>query len=308
MLDRKVGIIGAGLVGATTAYSLAMLEICTEIVLYDIVTDVAIGKAIDIEQSTCFSSKATIINHALIPADMKDCDIIIVTAGVPRKADMTRNDLLDINAKIIRDVTKDIINYSPEAIIICVSNPLDVMTYLMYKESGFKRNRVIGMAGALDSARMSYYIAKKTAMDSSQIKSMVLGEHGEKMLPCSTISAISGVPINQLIGQSDINHIIEDTKLGGATIVKHLKTSAYYAPARAITEMVSAILNDAKVIIPSSVVLDGEYGYKDTTLGVPVVLGRNGVEKIIELPLEKSIKTQLDDCVKSIKEGINILS
>ena len=239
---------------------------------------------------------------------MKDCDIIIVTAGVPRKADMTRNDLLDINAKIIRDVTKDIINYSPEAIIICVSNPLDVMTYLMYKESGFKRNRVIGMAGALDSARMSYYIAKKTAMDSSQIKSMVLGEHGEKMLPCSTISAISGVPINQLIGQSDINHIIEDTKLGGATIVKHLKTSAYYAPARAITEMVSAILNDAKVIIPSSVVLDGEYGYKDTTLGVPVVLGRNGVEKIIELPLEKSIKTQLDDCVKSIKEGINILS
>jgi len=303
----KVGIIGAGFVGASTAYTLAMLGIAREIVLYDIVADVAIGKAIDIGQATNFSSKSTVVNYAIEPKDMVGCDIVVVTAGVPRKDGMSRSDLLMINAKIVKEITNNINRYSPEAIIICVSNPLDVMTYLMHHISGLGRDRVIGMAGALDGARMAHYIAQKSSVNSSKIDAMVLGEHGDNMTPYIKGSSISGIPISQFIGASDIEDIVEDTKKGGATIVQHLGTSAYYAPARAISAMVEAILDDSKMIISSSVVLDGEYGYKDTTLGVPVILGRNGVEEIIELDLDSDTKAKLDKSVSSIQENIEIL-
>ena len=303
----KVGIIGAGFVGASTAYTLAILGIAREIVLYDIVADVAIGKAIDIGQATNFSSKSTVVNYAIEPKDMADCDIVVVTAGVPRKDGMSRSDLLMINAKIIKEITNNINRYSPEAIIICVSNPLDVMTYLMQSISGLGRDRVIGMAGALDGARMAHYIAKKSNVNSSKIDAMVLGEHGDSMIPYVNGSSVSGIPIAQFIGASDIEDIVEDTKKGGATIVQHLGTSAYYAPARAISAMVEAILDDSKMIISSSVVLDGEYGYKNTTLGVPVILGRNGVEEIIELDLDSDTKAKLDKSVNSIQENIEIL-
>ena len=303
----KVGIVGAGFVGASTAYTLAMLGIAREIVLYDIIADIAIGKAIDIGQATNFSLKSTVINYAVEPKDMKDCDIVVVTAGVPRKDGMTRSDLLMINAKIVKEITDNINKYSPNAIIICVSNPLDVMTYLMHSISGLDRNRVIGMAGALDGARMAYYIAQKTNINSSKIDAMVLGEHGDSMIPYIEGSSISGIPITQFIGSSDREEIMEETKKGGATIVQRLGTSAYYAPARGISAMVEAILDDSKVIISSSVVLDGEYGYKDTTLGVPVILGRDGVEKIIELDLDTKTKAKLDNSVISIKENIEIL-
>ncbi|SHO80275.1 Malate dehydrogenase [hydrothermal vent metagenome] len=303
----KVGIVGAGFVGASTAYTLAILGIAREIVLYDIVADVAIGKAIDIAQATNFSSKSTVVNYAIEPKDMKDCDIVVVTAGVPRKNGMSRSDLLMINAKIVKEITNNIKRYSPNAIIICVSNPLDVMTYLMHSISGLDRNRVIGMAGALDGARMAHYIAQKTKVNSSKIDAMVLGEHGDSMTPYIDASTISGIPITQFIGSSDIENIIEDTQKGGATIVQHLGTSAYYAPARAITAMVEAILDNSRIIISSSVILDGEYGYRDTALGVPVILGKNGVEEIIELDLDKSTKSKLDKSVLSIQENIEIL-
>jgi len=307
MAGRKVGIVGAGFVGATAAYSLAMMGTCHEVILYDIVPEVAIGKAIDIGQATSYSPKGTIVTAAQKPSDMKDCDIVVITAGVPRRAEMTRADLLMINAKIITDVVGNIKKYSPNAIILCVSNPLDVMTYAVHKLTNWSRNRVIGMAGALDGARMAYQIHKKVGYGSGQIRAIVIGDHGQDMIPYPEISAVGGVPLEQIIGKTDMDEIIANTKEGGAEIVKYLKTSAYYAPGRSISVMVEAILDDSKIVMPSSVLLDGEYGYSDVTLGVPVVLGSNGVEKIIELDLNDEMKAKIDISVKSITESIDTL-
>ena len=307
MVGRKVGIVGAGAVGATAAYSLAMMGTCHEIVLYDIMPDVAIGKAIDIGQATSYSPRGTIVTAAETPSEMKDCDIVVVTAGVPRKGDMTRADLLNINAKIISDVTDNIKKYSPDAIILCVANPLDIMTYVIHKLTGWERNRIIGMSGALDGARMSYQIQKKVGYGSGQVRAIVIGDHGEKMIPYPEISAVGGVPLDQIIGKTDMEDVIQKTKFGGAEIVKHLKTSGYYAPGRAISVMVEAILDDSKIVMPSSVLLDGEYGYKDVTLSVPVVLGAKGVEKIIELELDDNMKEKIALSVGSIQENIDIL-
>ena len=307
MKKRKVGIVGAGAVGATAAFALTMTGSCSEIVLYDIVPDVAIGKAIDIAQAAPYSPQGTIVSAAQTPADMKECDIVVITAGVPRKGDMTRADLLMINAKIITEVVENIKKYSPNAIIICVANPLDVMTYVVHKLTGWDRNRIIGMAGALDGARMAYQIQKKVGFGSGQIRAMVIGDHGENMIPYPQIATVGGVPLNQLLGKTDLEEVIQKTKTGGAEIVGHLKTSGYYAPGRAVAVMVEAILNDSRIVLSSSVLLDGEYGYKDVTLGVPVVLGSNGAEKIIELELDDATKTKLDTSVASIQEGIDIL-
>ena len=304
---RKVGIVGAGAVGATAAFALTMTGSCREIVLYDIVPDVAIGKAIDIAQAAPYSPQGTIVSAAESPSDMKDCDIVVITAGVPRKGDMTRADLLMINAKIITDVVNNIKKYSPDAIIICVANPLDVMTYVVHQLTGWDRNRIIGMAGALDGARMAYQIHKKVGFGSGQVRAIVLGDHGENMIPYPQISAVGGVPLDQLLSKSEMDDIIQKTKTGGAEIVSHLKTSGYYAPGRAVAVMVEAILDDTRIVLPSSVLLDGEYGYKDVTLGVPVVLGSNGIEKIIELNVDSETKAKLDISVQSIKEGIDIL-
>jgi len=307
MKKRKVGIVGAGAVGATAAFALTMTGSCSEIVLYDIVPDVAIGKAIDIAQAAPYSPQGTIVSAAQTPADMKECDIVVITAGVPRKGDMTRADLLMINAKIITEVVENIKKYSPNAIIICVANPLDVMTYVVHKLTGWDRNRIIGMAGALDGARMAYQIQKKVGFGSGQTRAMVIGDHGENMIPYPQIATVGGVPLNQLLGKTDLEEVIQKTKTGGAEIVGHLKTSGYYAPGRAVAVMVEAILNDSRIVLSSSVLLDGEYGYKDVTLGVPVVLGSNGAEKIIELELDDATKTKLDTSVASIQEGIDIL-
>lgn len=304
---RKVGIVGAGAVGATAAFALTMTGSCREIVLYDIVPDVAIGKAIDIAQAAPYSPQGTIVSAAESPSDMKDCDIVVITAGVPRKGDMTRADLLMINAKIITDVVNNIKKYSPDAIIICVANPLDVMTYVVHQLTGWDRNRIIGMAGALDGARMAYQIHKKVGFGSGQVRAIVLGDHGENMIPYPQISAVGGVPLDQLLSKSEMDDIIQKTKTGGAEIVSHLKTSGYYAPGRAVAVMVEAILDDTRIVLPSSVLLDGEYGYKDVTLGVPVVLGSKGIEKIIELNVDSETKAKLDISVQSIKEGIDIL-
>ncbi len=212
LVGRKVGIVGAGFVGATAAYSLAMVGTCHEVVLYDIVPDVAIGKAMDIGQATAYSPKGTIVTAAESPSDMKNCDIVVITAGVPRRSEMTRADLLMINAKIVTSVVEDIKRYSPNAIILCVSNPLDVMTYVVHKLTGWDRNRIVGMAGALDGARMSYQIQKKVGYGSGQTKAMVIGDHGQNMIPYPEISSVGGVPLSQIIGKTDIEEIIAKTK------------------------------------------------------------------------------------------------
>ncbi len=307
MVGRKVGIVGAGFVGATAAYSLALMGSCHEIVLYDIVPEVAIGKAIDIGQATAYSPKGTIVTAAESPSDMKNCDIVVITAGVPRRKEMTRADLLMINAKIVTDVVDNIKKYSPNAVILCVSNPLDVMTYVVHKLTGWERHRIIGMAGALDGARMAYQIQKKVGYGSGQTRAIVIGDHGQNMIPYPEISAVGGVPLDQIIGKTDMEEIINKTKEGGAEIVKYLKTSAYYAPGRSISVMVEAILDDSRIVMPSSVLLNGEYGYKDVTLGVPVVLGAKGVEKIIELELDDEMKKKVDISVNSIRENIDVL-
>jgi malate dehydrogenase len=307
MVGRKVGIVGAGFVGATAAYSLTMTGACHEVILYDINTDVAIGKAMDIGQSTNYAPKGTIVTAAKDASDLKGCDVIVITAGVPRRSEMTRADLLMINAKIMKDVVTNIMKYSPEAIILCVSNPLDIMTYVIHKMTGWDRNRIIGMAGALDGARMAYQINQTVGYGAGQTRAMLIGDHGQNMIPMPEISAVGGVPLDQIISKEDMIGIIERTKDGGAQIVKHLGTSAYYAPGRAISVMVEAILDDSKIVMPSCVMLDGEYGYKDITVGVPVVLGSNGVEKIIELDLDEQTKEKFKISVDSIQEGIDIL-
>jgi len=309
MIGRKVGIIGAGAVGATAAYSLSMMGTCKEIVLFDIAEGIAEGKAIDIAQSNHYTPCAgTIITAAKTPADVSDCDIVVITAGVPRKGDMTREDLLLINAKIIKSVTNDVMKYSPNAIIICVSNPLDVMTYVIHKITGWESNRIIGMAGALDGSRMAYQIYKKLGYGSGQTGSLVIGDHGENMIPLPQQVKVGSIPTTAVLTEKDMEEIIDRTKNGGAEIVKYLGTSGYYGPGRAIAFMVEAILDDSKTVVSSSVLLNGEYGHSDVTVGVPVVLGNKGVESIIEISLDKEITKKFDLSVKSIKEGIEVLN
>ena len=307
MVSRKVGIVGAGFVGATAAYTLVMQGTCHEVVLYDIATDVAKGKAIDIGQATNYSPRGTIVTAAEDPSGLSGCDIVVITAGVPRRSEMTRADLLMINAKIMKEVVGNIQKYSPDAIILCVSNPLDVMSYVIHKMTGWDRRRIIGMAGALDGARMAYQIHKKVGYGSGQIRSMIIGDHGQHMIPMPEISAVGGVPLKQLISNKDMQEIIEKTKEGGAEIVKYLGTSAYYAPGRSIAVMIEAILDDSRIVMPSSVLLEGEYGYHDVTVGVPIVLGANGIEEIIELDLNEETKAKFKTSVESIREGIDIL-
>jgi len=307
MAGRKVGIVGAGAVGATAAYTLAMMGTCDEIVLFDIAEGVAQGKAIDIAQATYYAPQDTLITAAQEASDMKDCDIVVVTAGVPRKGDMTRADLLMINAKIIKQVVTNIMENSPNAIIISVSNPLDVMTYVIKKITGWSNNRIVGLAGALDGSRMAYQIKRLTGLSNRQTGSLVIGDHGENMIPLPQKVHVGDVPLTELIDKSEMEGIIERTRFGGAEIVKHLGTSGYYGPGRAISYMVEAILNDNKSVVSSSVILDGEYGYDNVAVGVPVVLGKNGVERIIELDLDAETKEKFAVSVASIKDGIKIL-
>ncbi len=307
MINRKVGIIGVGAVGATAAYTLAIDGTCNEIVLFDIVDGVAKGKAIDIAQASYYTKTETKIYAAQTIADVKDCDIVVITAGVPRKGDMTRADLLMINAKIIKDVTTSIVKTSPNAIIICVSNPLDVMTYVIHRLTGWNRNRIMGMAGALDGSRMAYQIAQKTGLNLSQTGSLVIGDHGENMIPLPDRVSVSDVPLRDLLTDEDFEDIIEKTKKGGAEIVGHLGTSGYYGPGMAISYMVESILYDNKAIVPTSVLLDGEYGHNDVCVGVPIVLGRNGVEHIVEIEIREKTKEKFKISVDSIKESIKIL-
>lgn len=306
---KRVGIIGAGNVGATVAYSLAMLGSCHEIILRDNKIDVARGKALDMSQAASAVRSHTVVSVAEDMSDLTNCDVVVVTAGSPRLPGMSRDDLLMINANITKEVIEGVAKYSPNAIVIMVSNPLDAMTYVALKESGFERSRVIGMAGILDSSRMASFIQEKLGYGGGQIRASVMGGHGDDMVPLPRYSTVAGVPLTDLLSADEIEEVVIRTRHGGAEIVGHLKTgSAYYAPARSTTIMVEAILKDTKQIHPCAVYLDGEYGYSDVVSGVPVMLGANGAEKIIEVTLNDSEKEMFKNSCNSVQQLINTLN
>jgi len=303
-----VVIIGAGNVGATVAYSLAMKGTCHEIVLRDRNIEIAKGKALDMSQAANAARQHTLVSVAETAADMEDSDVIVITAGSPRKPGMSRDDLLMINAEITKEVVADVRENAPDAVIIMVSNPLDVMTYVALKESGFPRERVLGMAGILDSARMAHFIHEKIGYGAGQIRASVMGGHGDDMVPLPKFSTIAGVPLSDILSEDEIMEIVERTKHGGAEIVGYLKTgSAYYAPAKSTALMVEAILQDTKQIHPCAVMLDGEYGYSDVVSGVPIALGAGGAEKIFEMTLNVSQKRKFAHSVASVQGMIDVL-
>ncbi len=306
---KRVGIVGAGNVGATVAYSLAMQGSCHEIILRDNKVDIAKGKALDMSQAASAIRSHTVVKVAEDMSQLVDCDVVVVTAGSPRLPGMSRDDLLMTNAKITKEVAQGIAKYSPNAIIIMVSNPLDAMTYVALRESGFEANRVVGMAGILDSSRMASFIQEKLGYGGGQIRASVMGGHGDDMVPLPRYSTVAGVPLSDLLSQDEIDEVVERTRHGGAEIVGYLKTgSAYYAPAKSTSIMVEAILKDTKQIHPCAVYLDGEYGYKDVVSGVPVMLGANGVEKIIEVTLNDKEKAMFKQSCDSVKKLIDTLN
>ena len=304
----KVAIIGAGNVGATVAYALAMRGVCHEIVLRDRDSEIAKGKALDMSQAANAARQHTIVRVAEEASDLAGSDVVVITAGSPRLPGMSRDDLLMINADITKQVVRDVKKYAPDSIIIMVSNPLDVMTYVALKESGFPKERVMGMAGILDSARMAHFIHEKIGYGAGQIRASVMGGHGDTMVPLPKFSTVAGVPLTDILSADEIEEIVERTKHGGAEIVGYLKTgSAYYAPAKSTALMVEAILKDTKQIHPCAVLLDGHYGHSDVVSGVPVALGSNGVEKLFEMTLSEKQKKSFAKSVASVREMTDVL-
>lgn len=301
---NKISIIGSGNVGATTALFVAEKNI-SDVVLVDIVEGVPQGKALDMLQTTPIKNIAVNIFGTNDFSQIADSKIVVVTAGFPRKPGMSRLDLLQKNAEVISSVTEKIKLYTPESIIIMVTNPLDVMTYLAYKTSEFHHTKVLGMAGVLDTARYRTFIAQELNICADEVHALILGCHGDDMLPLPKYTSVSGIPISELLSDDKLNSLIKRTRNGGAEIVSLLKSgSAYYAPAAAVSQMVETILNDQKKILPISAYLQGEYGLKNVYLGVPAILGKNGVEKIVELKLETEELTFLQNSAKGIKESL----
>ncbi|MBI1803403.1 MAG: malate dehydrogenase [Ignavibacteriae bacterium] len=299
----KITVVGAGNVGATTAQRIVDKELANEIVLVDIVEGLPQGKGLDICESTPIEGTDTRIRGTNSYDDTSGSDIVVITAGIARKPGMTREQLQETNAGIVKGVTEAIVAKSPQAIIIVVSNPLDVMTYVAYKVSGFEPRRVIGMAGILDTARYRTFIAMELGVSVEDIQALVLGGHGDSMVPLVRYTTIAGIPITEFLDQATINKLVQRARDGGIEIVNYLKTgSAYYAPSAAAVQMVEAIVKDKKRILPCAAYVQGEYGLRDTYVGVPVKLGRKGVEQILEVPLtaeEKAALTKSADDVKS---------
>jgi malate dehydrogenase len=309
MKGKKVAIIGAGNVGSTIAFILSMRGSAHEIVLRDNKMDIARGKALDMSQAAAAARSHTVVSVAEEASDLANSDVVVVTAGSPRLPGMSRDDLLLTNAKIMREVVNDIKTHAPDAIIIPVSNPLDAMTYVAFKESGFDKSKIVGMAGILDSARMASFIQEKLGYAGGQIRASVMGGHGDDMVPLPNYSTVAGVPLNDVLTEDEIEEIVERTKHGGAEIVGHLKNgSAYYAPAKSTAVMIDAILNDTKQIHPCAAYLEGEFGYSDIVVGVPVMLGAKGVEKIIEVTLNRCEKKMLQNSVASVQSLVDSLN
>ena len=302
----KVTVIGAGNVGATVANVLAHKDIVKHIVMLDIAGNMAKGKALDSWQQAPIDHYSATLIGTEDYADTAGSDIVVITAGIPRKPGMTRDDLIATNAKIVGSVTENIMKYSKNPIIIVVSNPLDVMTYAAYKKSGLKRSRVIGMAGILDTARYRAFLATELKVSPKDIQAILMGGHGDTMVPLPRYTTVAGIPVTELISKAKLDAIVARTKDGGGELVRLMGTSAWYAPGAAAAQMVEAIIKDEHRIFPCCVQLEGEYGISGFCLGVPVKLGKNGIEKIIELKLNTEEKKLLEDSAKAVKEVINV--
>ena len=304
----KVTVVGAGNVGATCADVLAYREVAEEIVLIDIKEGIAEGKALDIWQKAPinqYDSRTVGSTNDYIKT--ANSDVVVITSGLPRKPGMTRDDLIETNAGIVKSVTENVVKHSPNAIIIVVSNPLDVMTYQAHLTSGFPRNKVMGMAGILDTARYRAFLAEELNVSGKEIQAILMGGHGDTMVPLPRYTTVAGIPVTELVEKDKLDAIIERTKFGGGELVKLMGTSAWYAPGAAAAQMVEAILKNQRRVFPVCIKLDGEYGIDDCYLGVPVILGKNGIEKVLELDLNADEKQLLETSRGHVKEVMQVL-
>jgi malate dehydrogenase len=303
---KKITVVGAGNVGATAAELIALKEL-GDVVLIDIVEGLPQGKALDMNEMAPIERYDALVTGANSYAETANSDVVVITSGVPRKPGMSRDDLVDTNAKIVKSVTEQIVKYSPNSILIIVANPLDAMCTVAHRASGFPRNRVIGMAGILDSARMRYFLADALNVSVENVSAFVLGGHGDTMVPLPRYSTCAGIPIPELLPADKIEAIVERTRNGGAEVVKLLGTSAWYAPASASVEMVEAIIKDKRKILPCAALLEGEYGVNGLFVGVPVKLGANGIEQIVEINLTADERAALHKSAAAVQELVNIL-
>lgn len=304
----KVTVVGAGNVGATCANVIAHRELCNEVVLLDIKEGTAEGKSLDMWQTAPINLYDTrIVGSTNDYAATAGSDVVVITSGLPRKPGMSRDDLIATNAGIVKSVTENIIKHSPNTIIIVVSNPLDVMTYCAYLTAGIDSSRVFGMAGILDTARYRAFLAEALNVSPKDIQAVLMGGHGDTMVPLPRYTTIAGIPVTELISADKLEAIVQRTKVGGGELVNLMGTSAWYAPGAAAAQMVEAIVRDQKRIFPCCALLNGEYGMKDIYLGVPVKLGKKGIEQIIELKLNKEETDLLQGSAKAVKEVMSVL-
>jgi len=306
---NKITVVGAGRVGESTAQFIATQDICREIALVDISEGAASGAALDIQQAAPLFQFDTRLKGGSNPKLMENSDIIIVTAGIPRKPGMSRSDVMEVNVRVMDEIVTNALEYAPDAMILVVSNPVDILTYRAWKKSGWSRNRIFGQAGVLDSTRMASFIAMETGYSALDIDAMVLGGHGDSMVPMMRYTTISGIPVSNFLNQKQIDDIVTRTRNGGAEILAlRQNSSAYDAPAAAVAEMVDAIEHDRKRILPSVAILDGEYGCTELAIGVPTVLGKDGMEKVIELKLNDAEQANFDNSVAAVKKDLDVLA
>ncbi len=305
----KVTVVGAGAVGASCAEYIAIKNFASEVVLVDIKEGFAEGKAMDLMQTASlngFDTKITGVTNDY--SKTAGSDICVITSGIPRKPGMTREELIGINAGIVKEVSSNLVKNSPETIIIVVSNPMDTMTYLVHKTSGLDKNKIIGMGGALDSARFKYRLAEALGAPISDVDGMVIGGHSDTgMVPLTRLATRNSVPVSKFISEERLNQVMEDTKVGGATLTKLLGTSAWYAPGAAVSALVQAIACDQKKMFPCSAMLNGEYGMNDICIGAPVILGRNGIERIVELELNDAEKANMKESAEGVRSVNDLL-
>ena len=306
----KVTVVGAGNVGATCANVLINSQIADEVVLLDIKEGVSEGKAMDMMQAAnIIGTKSRLVGVTNDYAMTEGSDVVVITSGIPRKPGMTREELIGVNAGIVKSVTENILAHSPNAIIVCVSNPMDTMTYLIHKVTKLPRNRVIGMGGALDSARFRYFLSIALGANINEVEGIVIGDHGDTtMIPLKRYAAYRGIPATTLLPAEQLDKVAADTMVGGATLTKLLGTSAWYAPGAAAAQVVGAVLGDQKAMISCSALLEGEYGQKDLCIGVPCILGRNGIEKIVEFDLNDEEKALFEASAAAVRKTNAALS
>lgn len=305
----KVTVVGAGNVGATCANVLAVNEVANEVVLIDIKEGLAEGKAMDIMQTAQLMGFDTVVKGVTNDyTQTADSDVVVITSGLPRKPGMTREELIGVNAGIVKSVAQNILKYSPNTILVIVSNPMDPMAYLSLKTLGLPRNRVIGMGGALDSSRFKYFLSQALECNANEVEGLVVGGHGDTtMIPLTSLATYKGVPVTKLLSEEKLQEVVKNTMVGGATLTGLLGTSAWMAPGAASSYLVESIIKDQKKMIVCATYLDGEYGMKDITIGVPVIVGKNGIERIVELELSADEKAKLAESEAAVRKTNNIL-